>query len=267
VPTPSGAGDQLDGVSCLTSHFCMAVGGGLIEQWNGTSWSMIGSPVSGANLLAISCESSALCMAVGSQNNQTLAEQWDGTGWSQLPTPSEGSQASFSGVSCPTATFCVAVGGAYGAPNGSPETYIADWTGASWNAVPSPDPGTSEGYPCAQRHACEDALYGVSCFSANACLAVGGPYQAIAESWDGSSWSVQPAPNPVNGDELSGVACTGPSSCLVVGNQTPRSTEQTLAESCVGGHEILLVGGHESPGWRPREFPMGGHQISLSPVR
>ena len=35
----------------------------------------------------------------------------------------------------------------------------------------------------------------------------------------------------------------------------------------VGGHEILLVGGHESPRWWPRKFLVGGHQISLMPVR
>src|SRR5204862_347064 len=46
--------------------------------------------------------------------------------------------------------------------------------------------------------------------------------------WDGSSWSVQPTPNPMGGSnsELVGVSCTSSSACTAVGN----SSSGTLAE-------------------------------------
>lgn len=41
----------------------------------------------------------------------------------------------------------------------------------------------------------------------------------VAERWDGTSWTVQPTPNPtgVQFASLGGVDCTGPSACLAVG--------------------------------------------------
>ena len=46
-----------------------------------------------------------------------------------------------------------------------------------------------------------------------------------------------------------------------------RVVVRAIDRGLVGGHEIVLVGGHESPGWWPRKFLMGGHQISLFAVR
>jgi hypothetical protein len=63
----------------------------------------------------------------------------------------------------------------------------------------------------------------------------------LAETWNGSSWSVQSTPNPggtssYSYNELTGVSCTSASSCTATGlysagaTQTAPGTEATLAE-------------------------------------
>ena len=88
----------LYGVSCKSTSFCMASGEysngtndqTLIEKWNGSSWSLVGSLNSSStqdnDLSAMSCVSTSYCMATGGYNNgtnlQTLTEKWSGGSWS-----------------------------------------------------------------------------------------------------------------------------------------------------------------------------------------
>ena len=94
---------QLSGVSCLRARGCMAVGavpggfvpdGGVVEHWNGLSWSiqsLPGSP-SALSLGAVSCVSGS-CVVVGSLTTsggrRALAERWNGSSWKAQapPTP------------------------------------------------------------------------------------------------------------------------------------------------------------------------------------
>ncbi len=104
--TPAENGAALTGVSCPTSAVCVASGvhgnAGLIEAWNGTSWSVQPSPGtkapwSGDVLLHVSCVTPAECAAVGyrfspavrraKRTYRTLAEVWDGTTWQVNATP------------------------------------------------------------------------------------------------------------------------------------------------------------------------------------
>ena len=69
---------------------------------------------------------------------------------------------------------------------------VAGATGLSWKIQPTPNPsGATFSY-----------LNGVSCTAATACIAVGysrnstGTDLALAERWNGSSWRIQPTPNP-----------------------------------------------------------------------
>jgi hypothetical protein len=57
----------------------------------------------------------------------------------------------------------------------------------------------------------------------------------LAETWNGSTWTVVPSPSP-RLPGLNGVSCTGPSSCTAVGNEgTPKNpTLFTLAEQWNG---------------------------------
>ena len=92
IPTGS-TGSSITGVSCTSATFCVGVGdqtvsstfAPLVEQWNGTAWSVVTTPnlpISGdAAFNGVSCRSTSFCMAAGYQNGetQTLAEMWNGT--------------------------------------------------------------------------------------------------------------------------------------------------------------------------------------------
>ena len=72
----------------------------------------------------------------------------------------------------------------------------APGSGAIWQIVPSPNPGT---FP---------TLLAVAASSASDAWTVGwyGSFETLTEHWNGSSWSVANSPNPGGYDRLSGVA-------------------------------------------------------------
>ena len=79
-------------------------------------------PSTGLN--GVSCASTTTCVAVGDLINSssqeiTLAQDWNGSSWTTLVTPTfpAGTGAALSAVSCASATYCIAVGYAYGASN------------------------------------------------------------------------------------------------------------------------------------------------------
>ena len=104
---------------------------------------------------------------------------------------------------------------------GAQRTLAESWDGTRWSVLRSANRGrTGNG----------NALFGVSCALPRACMAVGASglatggasglsggsasglsidtLQTLAESWDGTHWSVVPSPNPVSGsNEFNGVSC------------------------------------------------------------
>jgi hypothetical protein len=95
-PNPSSSDQNyLSGVDCLSASDCWASGYSvladdtddtLIEQWDGSAWSIVTTPDASAvqNILAgMACPSSSDCWAVGNADTQTLIEH--GTS-SSLPT-------------------------------------------------------------------------------------------------------------------------------------------------------------------------------------
>jgi hypothetical protein len=123
VPSPNAL---LDSVSCVSADFCAAVGGygkTQTEMWNGTAWSVVPSPNAGQatdvnTLLGVSCAAADSCTAAGyyivpgaKVGQPTLIESWDGTAWSVVASPNPPkSFNSLNGVSCPSATGCMAAG-------------------------------------------------------------------------------------------------------------------------------------------------------------
>ena len=201
--------NTLNGVSCLTSSFCMSVGNAgttnpgqaLIQQWNGTSWTILASPtVTGATastLIGVSCVTTSYCVAVGtatvSGTPQTLVEQWNGTAWSVVTSPdtSPSIPNRLTAVSCTGLTVCTAVGTA------NNKSLALQWNGATWAIVPTATPSPTS----------VDFFSGVACKSASWCYAVGhtsagGPVQPLAELWNGASWAVVATPNPTGGGGL-----------------------------------------------------------------
>ncbi len=116
------------------------------------------------------------------------------------------------GVSCVSATACAAAGFYHIAGRNIQKTLTESWDGTGWSVVPSPNPGNP--------HA---ILEGVSCVSATVCTAAGlsytnsGASTTLIESWDGTSWSVMPSPNPAAESGLSGASCVSATVCTAVG--------------------------------------------------
>jgi hypothetical protein len=142
-----GTWNALDGVSCPSAAFCVAVGsdesgsGALVETWNGTSWSVTQSPPVGTSVLrAVACPSATFCAAVGDTEGGTggteaVTELWDGTTWSAPPAPlvEGGRWNSLSAVTCSAASACSATG-TYQSDQG--DTPLAEsWDGTSWSVV------------------------------------------------------------------------------------------------------------------------------------
>jgi hypothetical protein len=104
----------------------------------------------------------------------------------------------------------------------------ANASGAGWSITPSPNPRVPTGQ-----------LFWESCTGATSCTAVGTYVKAsgvgvtLAQRWNGSTWRIQPTPNPPGAavSSLSGVSCTAPSACMAVGASVNRAGAfQPLAE-------------------------------------
>ncbi len=253
TPKLANSGASLNGVSCTSTSNCMAVGNEgfpknptlftLAEQWNGTAWKFVSTPPpltpGGTALSAVSCSSPGSCMAVGyfGYNNGTgtsltLAESWNGTAWQHRGTPTPGNSGDLAGVSCATAG-CTAAG-SHAVPAGSlgEATLAEQWGGKDWKVQPTPNPAGAGG-------AGFDA---VSCTSPSACMATGAAVDqtgenqfTVAESWNGTSWTLLHTPGPGSfGNELLGVSCAAASACMAVGDFIGNGNGMTLAESWNG---------------------------------
>ncbi len=179
-PTPPGATvSHLYGVDCPSNSSCTAVGdwddGTLVENWNGSAWSVVPSPnaVGWSNTLdSVSCIGSYFCTAVGSNGTPTgtvpLIEAWNGTAWSVSqafnPNPNGGY---LTGVTCLGVSFCTAVGGYYLDSEQSMNQNLAfTFDGSQWSASPTASlPGTPS--------TTNGELDAVSCVADWACLTVG----------------------------------------------------------------------------------------------
>jgi hypothetical protein len=173
-------------------------------------------------------------MAVGfGGNNQNTTERWNGTTWRTLPVSNIGGpNSTLTAVSCTATTSCVAVG--TGAPDDESNLpYSVAWNGSSWRELPTPDQ-TPEVAP---------SLNGVSCPSAQDCLAVGSSggingADAVALRWNGTAWQQLSLPAPAQGtsDSLDAVSCVGGSWCMAAGfTATSTSSAVPLAEEWQGG--------------------------------
>jgi hypothetical protein len=253
-PSPSGpgvVGAILTSVSCASAASCVAVGystdangvnlSSVIEQWNGSTWSMVSVPSTGQpyeQLLAVRCVSAGDCWAVGNAGpaqqmsnflpvfpgaagDQGLIEHWDGTTWSVVPsvteTPPDGGY--LSGLACVGPADCWASGSATGSDGTSSGILMEHWDGSAWTDASASVPGsTSPGI-----------LAGISCLGAAQCWAAGStgtfngggvvpPPQSLVEYWNGLSWSVEPSPDVTALSFLDSMSCVSAVGCLAGGS-------------------------------------------------
>lgn len=225
TPDPTGSRNLLLNVSCPSVTDCTAVGisrgrAPLAEHRDGTRWSIEPVPFpagsSNAQPHAVSCASPTSCTAVGlyyePQNDHELplAEHWNGTSWAvqQVPLPVGAFEADLTGVACPGATQCVAVG-VYNQLTTGGVPFAEWWNGTAWTAQAMSGP--ARGNPNA-----------VSCTSPAACTAVGnGTEPLVAWRWHGTTWTTQTVPSTVPTD-LIGVSCPSVTSCTAVGDESYR---------------------------------------------
>src|SRR5262249_50567579 len=198
-----------------------------------------------SELTGVSCTSETACTAVGrfqrsSPHYQNLAEQWDGAHWTivRSPNPAGALENWYTGVSCTSATSCMAVGVA---DNGGPKVMAARWTGAIWKLEP-PQPSDQP----------RDELTGVSCVSDKLCFAVGDKTmfpptlhpRTLVEKWNGTAWSILDSPNAsgVDSSVLEGVSCPEPGVCRSVGSASTTRLGYPLTERWNGTTWAIVTG-------------------------
>jgi hypothetical protein len=230
-------GDELVSVSCVSTTNCLAVGvnqngdGGngapLTEKWNGSKWASTAAlklPAGGKGgvLSSVVCKSASECVAVGGYVKSgtsffALAAKWNGKTWTTFTAPGTAGDNTFlGGLSCVTATDCVAAG-SFTTDGGNDAAPLADsWNGSKWTQLANPKtpPGSEFGL-----------LASVACVAAKSCMATGVDLNStgageLAETWNGSEWTITKAPATGNATvgELSGVSCLSLKNCSAVGD-------------------------------------------------
>ncbi len=175
-------------------------------------------------LNGVSCTSASFCMAVGhywhpsgSVNNRALVYRFAGARWIQgSVTPNEGYTGPYlSGVSCTAPTACTAVGYAVATKSNETVPFVVRWTGSVWvQQELAPPEGSLEG-----------ELFGVSCLSADECVAVGtlrnsaGVWVNYSARWSNGTWTGLETPTSSESTHsvIAGVSCGSQTSCMAVG--------------------------------------------------
>jgi hypothetical protein len=243
---PGATASTLTAVSCVKTGPCAAVGTyytatgeprhqyALALERTGAKWVLEPTPTIkgvGYSLFnGVSCVSASSCLAVGytvtsaadNPKVRALAERWNGTSWTvDSPAAPAGPDpwAVLDDVSCPTTSFCLAVGGYFKNLSGRQEQPLAEeWNGTSWAQLTAPNPHAENG----------SEFTSVACVSARTCEVDGDyDYADVAQSvfgygYNGTSWTPQKQVNP-SGQEANAdnsVSCTSASACTSAGYWT-----------------------------------------------
>jgi hypothetical protein len=233
--TPATATFEPYGTHCITTTFCMDVGTDFAtaapsahaEKFNGTSWSNVSaaSP-SGATfteLRGVSCINTTSCYAAGrhqttATSSSPLVETFNGTSFSLVSvTPPAGTTtAELNDIACTSSTACTAVG--FYTTESPRAPLIFRYNGTTWSTQTASLPA---GTTVAE-------LNGVACPTSTVCHAVGdyqdatGAFHALAQSWNGTSWTNRTVSDPSGGQDpsLAAISCFSSTGCEAVGSYT-----------------------------------------------
>ena len=234
VPARDVSSDFATGISCRAAG-CTLVGakdasdGKGDDQGTGTAFAWRGQNghfatqtvplppgTEGGRLSKVSCAGAGFCAAttlgassffdVPAQDPSVAVRSSQHSAWRYPPNASHGF---LSGLSCISATFCLALGSAAGALR---------WDGRRWAPAPSP------GHP----DPLVSGMQELSCTSPTFCLAVGmsggNKGSARYSIWNGSGWTpIASAAIPAGSrlTALTGVSCTSPKFCVAAGVADP----------------------------------------------
>jgi hypothetical protein len=224
----SSTGSSLDSLSGTGPSDVWAVGsdsgtgtGGLIEHWNGTSWSAA-APVSGepavSDLEAVSADSTSDVWAVGvsaittahNSFHQPLIEHFNGSSWSVVEGAFKGDEEDDQLIAVdavsPSDVWAIGTSKPRASYSGAGTTVVEHYNGSSWSIV-----GTAETAVATHLH----AITGTSADDLWAAGEEGG--SAVLEHYNGSSWSVVPGSLVEGKGGLSSVTELSPTDVWAVG--------------------------------------------------
>jgi hypothetical protein len=207
----------------------------LFEHWDGTSWSIVPTPiVQDALVMSLTALSSNNVWAVGSFADQTtMSAHWNGTKWTLVKTPNVttgGSlaQDELTGVSSDSSQDVWASGYQFNVNDANfAVPFVMHWNGTAWTITMTPNLG-SEG----------SRLRGIDVVSSTDIWGVGqeqlnnGSILTLTEQFNGSTWTIVPSPSPgMNGklinSSLSSVASGGGGNLFATGAQ------ETTGQCCL----------------------------------
>jgi photosystem II stability/assembly factor-like uncharacterized protein len=275
---------SLSAVSCGSSSDCVAVGSQPVpgQQFSdafegavvatsdgGLSWRVVSLPSGVASLSAVSCATATRCLALGAPSGPVPAGSYQviaiatrngGSTWS--PPVTIPAASAVQGLSCSTASSCVAVGQQFPTSPPGPGIPVAEVTrdgGKVWDGHPLPGRG--------------EEPTGISCASSSRCVAVGAvthgvlsgstlqvslpagavvPGALMISSDGGVHWSLS---TKLGVGNLVGVSCPSPTSCTAVGRNRagtgpvlltgdPGQTPLSIAQPINGSGSLLGVSCH-----------------------
>lgn len=233
---PASLSMPLVSVVCSTPRNCVAIGtptygstlGPIAVRTadGGASWASTSTLPGIKNLYALTCASARTCVVVGANpqgNGQrgAVIRTLDGGGtWSLAPALPKG-VGRLVGISCPTKTFCMAVGVTTAITRAI--AVISNNAGRSWSTVAVPRG--------------EEELNLVTCTTRQSCIAEGEVEATIGDPSGGSRLSIITTINggstwkrrsiatnsaaPLGIPYFSGLTCATATHCLLVGDATP----------------------------------------------
>jgi len=162
-----------------------------IARWNGTSWSALGSGVSGgtaAQVYALTVHNGELIVGgtftdAGGVSVNNIAK-WDGTSWSALGTGLIGGGEYTYAYALTVHNGELITGGIFTDAGGVPVSNIAKWDGTSWSALGSGLSGSGE-----VTYACALAVYNGELIAGGAFTDSGGTVLNNIARWDGIGWT------------------------------------------------------------------------------
>ena len=259
-PSPSAAGNVLNGVGARTAADAWAVGSFtgpdgdaegqnmLTAHWDGSTWRQVATPsvlhldevLSGVSAdAADDAWAVGLVRSVGAAARSPLAAHWNGTAWSTVPVPNTTgtSKSVFNGVATVARDNAWAVGRAKNAL-----ALVEHWNGTAWSVVSVPQPTPPAGWTVTSAN-----LTAISARSASDIWAVGSfnvnqstnsQTRTLALHYDGTSWKLTPTPTnatTTTNTALNAVTAIAPNDAWSVGAYS-NITGQTLPNQLVIQH-------------------------------
>lgn len=245
--------DAFMGLAC-TGSTCVIVGAeslanvqmrGAILVGGGTTWHLREEPAptyisvfDQYTIDTVACPAVGRCTAMGDDDGFNFVDVQHGGTWAQsaVPVPATQVTGTLSDVACPLAGHCVATESSPRAQTGVADSALVTQSGTAWRAQWAPVPAGAPAGSTAN-------VWSVSCASASFCVAVGGygvdgVGNAVAERWNGKTWTATKVLAPQAGGHsyLGTVTCPSTTSCVASGGTVVSNTSRRAWIASFNGH-------------------------------